>query len=510
MTLACILPVLFLRSQGWFRPNYAPVVSWETVLFQIVRWPWAVLGVLQAFLDSLFRYEFRFKVTPKGKDKIKPLGLITMLPYLVIIGVSGYLAIAVSYEKFVEGYRALALLDGAVYTLAVLTVAYLHFKENRGNARSRFSAVPVLVTGLMAVVLIFTAIGSAVPKFETSIIPSVLATPTPTPNYVSMRTQFGPTPDESIKPADQTVTQKIATLMPTVIPVFPTPTPLPVVELPTGRIFTGAYDPGGGLVGTGLDVDHYFVDWNYPTLIDSNIEKARKKGQFPMITVEPFNKPDMDPDTLLDDIAAGKYDDLITGMAKAIGHHAPQKVLIRIFHEMEPCREPYPWSRCDVGRFVTAWRHVVDLARQEGATNALWIWAPLGGADGTNSFYPGDSYTDYVATTCLVSEDWDKNYGVPDPPQSLERLLDQKYIGVFPKPYLCVELGISYSDPTVDRTKWLTDAFLTMKNTAKYPKFAGWIYFNGVTRPNPRINILPDFRVSVPELMDAIKAAGGF
>jgi beta-mannanase len=53
------------------------------------------------------------------------------------------------------------------------------------------------------------------------------------------------------------------------------------------------------------------------------------------------------------------------------------------------------------GDFVAAWRHVVDVFRDQGATNATWVWCP--NVAGSTTFdmgelYPGDDYVDW---TCL-------------------------------------------------------------------------------------------------------------
>jgi beta-mannanase len=71
----------------------------------------------------------------------------------------------------------------------------------------------------------------------------------------------------------------------------------------------------------------------------------------------------------------------------------------------------FPWSE-DVngnrpGEFVAAWRHVHDLFRSVGATNATWVWCP--NVDFTRklrpmkALYPGDEYVDW---TCLDGFNW--------------------------------------------------------------------------------------------------------
>lgn len=140
------------------------------------------------------------------------------------------------------------------------------------------------------------------------------------------------------------------------------------------------------------------------------------------------------------------------------------------------------------------------------------MWSPTGGNPNTSLFYPGDNYVDYIGITGLISEDWDRVFGNTPKPQYFKQVLDQRY-GIateFNKPLIIAELGISYSDPNIDRTKWLTDAFMVMKDKERYPLLAGWVYYNALTAKNAHINLLPDFRISFNELRDAFINVGGF
>ena len=70
-----------------------------------------------------------------------------------------------------------------------------------------------------------------------------------------------------------------------------------------------------------------------------------------------------------------------------------------------------PWSGANANdpgtydgplKYVKAWRHMHDIFVQEGATNAVWVWAPDKGdspKDNWNhwlKYYPGDAYVDWV------------------------------------------------------------------------------------------------------------------
>ena len=76
-------------------------------------------------------------------------------------------------------------------------------------------------------------------------------------------------------------------------------------------------------------------------------------------------------------------------------------IMIRLMAEMNGAWEP--WSTGvngnRPGEYVLAWRHVVDMFRARGATNAVWVWNPnrdYPGATPMASLYPGSDYVDWI------------------------------------------------------------------------------------------------------------------
>ena len=61
-----LLTVFWIRHLGWLRPRTAPVLSWEALLYEYVRWPWMAIGIVHALVGQLTGKEFAFRVTPKG------------------------------------------------------------------------------------------------------------------------------------------------------------------------------------------------------------------------------------------------------------------------------------------------------------------------------------------------------------------------------------------------------------------------------------------------------------
>jgi len=93
-------------------------------------------------------------------------------------------------------------------------------------------------------------------------------------------------------------------------------------------------------------------------------------------------------------IAAGNYDSQIDATAnrfKQFGH----RIMVRMFEEFDL----RTWNTQD---FISAWRHIVDRFKADGATNVGFIWCPTEQAGGRrtqiNATYPGDAYVDWVSS----------------------------------------------------------------------------------------------------------------
>ena len=128
--LICLLCVRWLATRGWLRPQNAKIISWETVLFQLARWPWVVVGVSYAVLSRMLHKELLFKVTPKGENRTKPLPVWTLLPYLTISIVSSVTVITLTQMGHRSGYSFLMLLNALFYTGVSFAIVWAHIHEN--------------------------------------------------------------------------------------------------------------------------------------------------------------------------------------------------------------------------------------------------------------------------------------------------------------------------------------------------------------------------------------------
>ncbi|MEO3923658.1 glycosyl hydrolase [Micromonosporaceae bacterium B7E4] len=178
------------------------------------------------------------------------------------------------------------------------------------------------------------------------------------------------------------------------------------------------------------------------------LSRLTEAAGIPFLTVQPkdLGSTVKQKSWSLSQTIAGKHDDIFRSVANTIIEYG-DLVVIRYAPEMNGNWSP--WG-VDVNgntpaQYVKAWRHVVDLFREAGATNVLWMWAPniLRGAIDKNlhKFWPGDSYVDLVGFT---------GYGVGSSSFGFETKASQtfdptmKLLAKYPKkPVVLAETGVN-------------------------------------------------------------------
>ena len=117
----------------------------------------------------------------------------------------------------------------------------------------------------------------------------------------------------------------------------------------------------------------------------------------PIITWDPWGS---DPKSII----AGTYDAYMHRYLHAVAVWG-KRVYLRPMWEMNG--NWYAWGYGVNGNtaadLVAAWQHIVDIGREEGASNVRWVWSPnvlpsTGQTWGTPyaQIYPGDSYVDWL------------------------------------------------------------------------------------------------------------------
>jgi hypothetical protein len=180
--------------------------------------------------------------------------------------------------------------------------------------------------------------------------------------------------------------------------------PVSALEDPRGKFFglevSGAPENMSpvGSVAAGLGVNPnligQYVAWGRPfdTMAAAN---AMNSGALYYMAWEPFTPS-------VASIARGMSDKYITRFARTV-HAFGEPVAISFGHEMNG--NWYPWGTTGTtpADFVTAWRHIYELFGEAGATNVIWVWNPniVNPMPGVSlkSFWPGNSYVDWVGIT---------------------------------------------------------------------------------------------------------------
>lgn len=195
----------------------------------------------------------------------------------------------------------------------------------------------------------------------------------------------------------------------------PSPTP-PGSEPPAidSAIALGYFIPGaasdprriddyGAMVGTTPRIVMWYQRWSdeWSDFSPKTADAIRARGAMPMISWEPTAGLVDDRTWSLRRIVDGSHDAYIRRWVKAVaawGHD----IYVRPMYEMNGWWAS--WCAFANGNspkeFVAAWRHIVELARDAGATNIRWVWSPNVDNDGLGvpfvELYPGDDYVDWV------------------------------------------------------------------------------------------------------------------
>jgi hypothetical protein len=168
-------------------------------------------------------------------------------------------------------------------------------------------------------------------------------------------------------------------------------------------------DMGRAFDGIGL---HYSSDSTYngvANCIDSTDigndmpQWVHDHGSVPIVT--------WSPSATLDQIASGAFDNCYVGVADYF-RQFPFRIMLRMMWEQDGTW--FPWSACGTksstatpSEYVADWQRIVNIFRQQGATNVGFFWTPTEGynrscADAT---YPGDAYVDWVGTDQYNADD---------------------------------------------------------------------------------------------------------
>jgi cellulose synthase (UDP-forming) len=372
---ALVATVLWLGSLECLRPRRARAVSWEIALFQLIRWPWVLLGCAHAIGGRIAGREFGFKVTPKGRTGVLPLPAKVVAPYLALAIVSALPILLRLDAGPANGYRTLALINAALYLVASVAIVGLHVREHAAGTRLavlRSVAPKALAAAACATLLVagtaFRGLGGGAEPG-----PPVASSPTPfrgVPLPAGAR-QLGVT-TASFAENETTAWQPS--------------------DLGEVNAFEHTAQAHVGIV-------QWFADWRDRVDV-AQLRAVAARGSTPQITWEPWDRTHdlvTQPRYSLASIIGGRHDAYVRSWARALRRYGGP-VLLRFGQEMNGT--VYPWAEATngnrPGQYARAWRHIHDIFTAEGATNVRWVWCAKTGRLVAGQ-YPGDRYVDVVA-----------------------------------------------------------------------------------------------------------------
>jgi hypothetical protein len=237
----------------------------------------------------------------------------------------------------------------------------------------------------------------------------------------------------------------------------------------------------------------WYQDWTGPLVNTGELNAVTERGAVPMITWEAWDHHGgtRQPAYALRNIVGGDFDAYLrTSAAAAAAWGKP--LFIRVGHEMNGTW--YPWGRDVNGNtpaaFVAAWRHIVTLFRQQGATNVRWVWSPnvdYGGAEFV-PYYPGDAWVDWAA---LDGYNWGALHG-PRGWQSLTSIFAPSYdvlARLTRRPLMIAETASN--DAGGDKAAWIRSAFLS-ELPSRMPRMRAVVWFDQDKEADWRVQSSPE------------------
>ena len=256
----------------------------------------------------------------------------------------------------------------------------------------------------------------------------------------------------------------------------------------------GVYDPHGDFTDyPSVKIEHLFMPWEDVDLstLKAADAYALARGRALLITIEPWSWSEelrVTPDELRRRLLAGRYDDTIKSISKAISE-LKSPVTIRWAQEMEDTSGHFIWGGWKSPDYIAAYRRFHDISRAI-ATQAKYMWSPKGNSN-LADYYPGDAYVDAIGLSVFGFQKYD--IGRFGRSRTFGETLKPGYDLVvgFGKPVVVAELGYDGDEHYV--ANW---AESVTKPDGSFSRLAAVVYFDDKEGcPWPEGYGLPDWRV---------------
>jgi hypothetical protein len=246
-------------------------------------------------------------------------------------------------------------------------------------------------------------------------------------------------------------------------------------------------DDWAAKVGRKPDIVMDYSNITDPLLTKGEIVNLAARGETPLVTWQLYKSGWGGPTIPLPDIAAGKYDGYLRQAADAAKSMPFGEILIRFAHEMNG--NWYGWSGSP-SAYVEAWRRVVTIFREQGASNVKFIWSPNVdyGDYPMQPYFPGDAWVDYVA---LDGYNWGATGQGSGRWESLSSVFESSYdqlTRLSSKPVMIAET--SSSETGGSKADWIREGFLKTI-PQQFPRVAAVIWFSRDQEDDWRVDSSP-------------------
>jgi hypothetical protein len=193
----------------------------------------------------------------------------------------------------------------------------------------------------------------------------------------------------------------------------------------------------------------------------TEISSLCASGRFPLIEVDTNTLP-------LQRIVNGSMDAVLRNYAIQFGT-AQVPIAIDFNHEFNGPWFGWGYNHTTAAAFVAAWQHMVNVFRENGATNVLWIWNPNVNGKATvanlQQWYPGDAYVNWIGLDGYFYNPSDTFESVFNPTITQIRQFTKL-------PWLIVETG---ANPNSQRVRAISSIFAGVQHA---PGLLGLIWFD--------------------------------
>jgi cellulose synthase (UDP-forming) len=118
------------RATGTFRPANAKILSWESMAFLLLRWPWSLMGCAVAIRDYLTHSSCDFRVTPRELAAAQVLPLRVLAPYIVLSLLSALAMVFAVDREAAQGLFIFAAINALIYGALIVLIIVRHAMEN--------------------------------------------------------------------------------------------------------------------------------------------------------------------------------------------------------------------------------------------------------------------------------------------------------------------------------------------------------------------------------------------